>query len=148
MSHREKQQRVYDKFRSYVHNNMRGKNGSLTVVNYSQIPAPGPTHMKIELENCFQADGELFELVKRFHPNASLVVKENVLKQGSRYIANIPWQTKTERKQQQHPNHSTNLDLEEPNVIIPMLWSMALMATVVAASFTTDYSQWATVFGW
>lgn len=146
MGDREKQQRVYDKFRSYVHSRMRGRNSKLTVTNFSNVPRAGPTHIKIELENCFHADGTLFELVKQFHPDASLVVTEKILEKGSRYIANIPWRIKKQ------PSRTSDDDdmykPTEPNVIVPMLWSMALMATVVAASFTTTYPQWAALMGW
>lgn len=149
MSDREKQQRVYDRFRTYVHNNMRDNNNRLTVTNFSNIPRPGPTHLRIELENCFSADADLFRLVKEFHPEASLVVKENVLEKGSRYIANIPWTQKPKRKRKKHYDDDDDDDtMGVPNPITPMLWTMGLMATMVAASFTTDLVQWKTLFGY
>ena len=145
---RDKQLEAYDRFRAYVHREMRDKNNRLTVVDYSKIPRPGPTHLRIELENCFSADSSLFELVKQYHPEASLVVKENLLSKGSRYIANVPWcDEPKQRRSRRHSDADAPPRIGEPNLNVPMLWGMALMATVVAATLTTEFAQWQALMG-
>lgn len=146
MSDREKQINAYDAFRSYVHHNMRRDNDKLSVVDFREAPEAGRTHLRIPLTNCFRGNQELFQLVKEYNPNASLVTQEDITTGNPIYIANIPW---TERRRDDRPRYQYGQPTSSgPSMLTPMLCAMCLMATAMAASFTTTTGQWLQVFGY
>ena len=147
MDDREKQLNAYDSFRSYVHQNMRRENAKLSVVDFRDAPEAGRTHLRIPLTNCFRGSAELFQLVKEYHPQASLVTQEDITTGNPLYIANIPWDDRPrprsrDRYPQDYPRRRA------PSIITPMLYCMGIMATAMAASFTTTSAQWLQLFGY
>jgi hypothetical protein len=151
----ERQLKVYDEFRAYVHNKMRKENNRLTVEPFSACKK-GPTHLSIVLENCFTGSQSLFKLVSDFATDASLRSKNNQLSDGVRYIASVPWSLREGegdtdddddgrgRKSKKH-SHKHRSRSDGPSTTTPMMWAMALMGTIVMATLTTTSQQWRAV---
>jgi hypothetical protein len=145
MDDREKQINAYDSFRSYVHQNMRRENAKLSVVDFRDAPEAGRTQLRLPLTNCFRGSEELFRLVKEYHPQASLVTQEDITTGNPLYIANIPWDDRPRPRPGYAPAYPRR---GAPSLVTPMLYCMGLMATAMAASFTTTSAQWLRLFGY
>ena len=146
MSEREHrtQSKVYDEFRTYVHQNMRKKNRNATVVGFDELQNSGPTHLKIGLLNIEVADKHMFDIVAKFAPGTSLKIDEDISTGAPSYHAYVPW---NKTKKVSFNDDEDDEVVTTTSVVTPLLWSMAMFATITAASLTTSLTQWKLLYG-
>ena len=134
----------YDNFKEFVRSNLSRKNRKIAIESFNDMAEATDTHLKIRVLNVTKGTGSLFDQVEKYKDGASLVVSEDLNTGKSKYTAYIPWGTKKKKKKHKH-SHDDDDD-DEPSTIMPMVYCMALCATLTMAAFTTTAEQWTTLY--
>ena len=133
----------YDNFKEFVREKLSKKNRKIAIESFDDMAEATDTHLKIRVLNVTKGTGSLFDQVEQYKDGASLVVSDDLNSGKSKYTAYIPWGTKKKKKKHKHSHDD---DDDEPSTVLPMVYCMALCATLTVAAFTTTTEQWTTLY--
>ena len=133
--------KTYDKFKEYIRDEVaKGKNRKITVEPFNDMAEGTDTHLKIRLFNVTSGSGSLYKKVEEFDDGVKLRSEKSVQNGSDKYYAYVPWTTKKKKKKK----YSSDDD-DKPSIVMPLVYCMALCATLTIASLTTTWEQWTTL---
>jgi len=131
--------KVYDDFKEFAQNELRGMNRKLSVCGFDDMSEATDTHLRLRLLNITRADESLFRKIREYARDAKLTTDEDISTGNIGYVAYIPWNVSRKKTRQTSKPGA-------PSTVKLMMWTMVLMGTITVAAFTTTWDQWVVLY--
>jgi hypothetical protein len=147
----EVQEQTYDKFRDFVHKNLRkGLNTNVDTKAFSELNPNlhGPTHMCIGLENVQEGNEYLYTKVKEYHKDSKIKEQDNIGKSGFKYVAYVPYYVIEKKSKSGYFKNtsSSSHGCEAPNSYWLMLYIVFVFLLIIVGILKTNRSDWKFLF--
>lgn len=140
-----KQAELYDEFVTYVQKKMRDTDNPNLSVREFDLRQVGTYDMQLTLENVDSGKRQLYDLVERFKPGATLETKEDIHNGDHVFVATIPFKKNQPLKRGKKAKKSTRTSEASTSGML-IFYGFSMMSLVVLAALKTTRDEWSWLF--